>query len=299
MRTFTKIRDLDIKILLEISYKDLLSKCGINKYVNSLCKDNNLWWNKIAIDFPLRGKFIWYTEYRNLYNDNPKKLYEIINEKSKIVNLKSNDYPELAKRIFEEDQLGELSEDDLDFISNQIILKLTELPLLRGDVIHLDWLGNYRNDGKLMWDGEKAVSLYYELDDYGTVPKCFSFPEFPVDHFYSSIEHNKLIWIAPNSLEEIIRNFDEKTQKSFVRDLYQTYPVIAGAIDEEENLIILTSEQFAKYARTFPFFDEEYPSPNYTADVPDGTLLVGRMFGDFNRISQAPQPVIVQEGRVI
>lgn len=281
MRTFTKIRDLDIKILLELSYKDLLSKCGINKYVNSLCTDNNLWRNKIAIDFPLRSKFIWYTEYRNLFNENPRKLYEIINEKSKILNLTSNNFPELAKEIFEEDQLGELSEDDLDFITNQIIPKLSELPLLRGDVIHLDWLGDYRNDGKLIWDGEQVVSLYYELDDYGTVPKSFSFPEFPVNHFYKSIAHNNLIWISPHSIDEIVRNFNEKTQQSFVKDLYQTYPVIAGAIDEAEDLVTLSSEEFEKYVRKFPFFDEEYPSPGYTLNVPDGTLLIGRMFGNF------------------
>ena len=77
MRSFTKIRDLDIKILLELSYKDIIIKSTVNKYVYSLCKDKNLWRQKIAKDFPLRGKYIWCTEYRNMHYENPRKLYEL------------------------------------------------------------------------------------------------------------------------------------------------------------------------------------------------------------------------------
>ena len=138
MRTFTKIRDLDIKILLHLSYKDLISKCVINKYINSLCEDKNLWRNKIAKDFPLRGKFIWYSEYRKLYDDNPRKLYEIIAEKSKIIYLNSEYFPKLVEKFFDETQFQNVSEEDLNFITN--MLPLAELELLRGDVIQFSWI---------------------------------------------------------------------------------------------------------------------------------------------------------------
>lgn len=275
MRTFTKIKDLDIKILLELSYADLVSKCQINKYLNSLCKDNNLWRQKINRDFPLRGKFIWYSPYRKLYEDNPRKLYKIISEKSKIVNLDAKDFPEVAEKIIDEDQFGDMSKEELEWITDQIIPQLAELPLLRGDVIRFKWIGTYENDGKLMWDGEQAISLDYSIDQYGSIPKSFSFPEFPINHFKKSIIHNTIIWIAPEAVEQIVRNFDVNTQKSFVTDLYVTYPVIAGDVDENDSLRILSRKEFETYVRKFPFFDEDYPSASSTS-VERGTFVVGR-----------------------
>ena len=280
MRTFTKVRDLDMKILAELSYKELVNKCSVNKYVADLCQDNNLWRNKIAKDFPLRGKFVWFADYRDMYQNDPRQLYEIINKKSKIVELSGEDFPEMAARIQED----EVSEEDLQWMTDQIIPHLSDLPLLRGDVFHLEWQEEYRNSGKFIWDGEKVLELDGALDDYGAVPKEFSFPEFPIDHFYESIDHNNLIWIAPNKVQEIIKNFNEETQKSFVTDGYETYPVISGATDDEEKLISLTKEQFAKYVMAYPFFDEHFPDAEMTEGIPEGTAVVGRSFGSYERL---------------
>ena len=208
MRSFTKIRDLNIKILLELSYEDIIVKSTVNKYVYSLCKDKNLWRQKIAKDFPLRGNFIWYTEYQNMYNENPRHLYETIAQTSKIVQFTWKDFPELAEKTPPEDCVEGLSEEYLQLATSQIAPKLYKLPLLRGDVIHFQWIGQYRNDGKLMWDGERIVNLDFSLDEeYGSIPNIFTFPEFPFDHFYQSIDHNCLIWIAPKYIEQIIKNY--------------------------------------------------------------------------------------------
>ena len=273
---FSGVKDVDKMILLNLDIESLRNVCQVNKYAAEICNDKSFWRNKITKDFPLRGKFLWYTEYRNLYKNNPKQLYEIVNRKSKIVSLSKKNYPALAKKIPDEDEFGDMR--DLPLINEKILPDLKILPLLRGDVIHFEWIGKYRNDGKLMWTGERVVELYAKLDDYGTVPKDFSFPEFPIDHFYESIDHNNLIWISPEKVQEIIKNFDENTQKSFVTDLYKSIPVKAGAKDNDDKLVHLTKQQFTEYVTKFPFFDDNIDRPEYAEP---GTAVVGAWFGNF------------------
>ena len=276
---FSGVKDVDKMILLKLDIESLRNVCQVNKYAAEICNDKNFWRNKIAKDFPLRGKFIWYTPYRDLYKNSPKQLYEIINRKSKIVSLNKKKYPALAKKF--QDDFGGLSDKDLRLINEKILPDLKKLPLLRGDVIHFEWIGKYRNSGKLMWTGEKAVELYSELDDYGTVTEDFAFPEFPIDHFYESIDHNNLIWISPEKVQEIIKNFDEKSQKSFVTDLYNSIPVIAGAKNEEDKLVRLNREQFADFVTRFPFFDDNIHRPEYAAP---GTGVIAAWFGRVSRL---------------
>src|SRR5579883_2666480 len=165
-RHFTKNKDVDKQILLLLSYRDLLQVCQASRYTRELCSDNQFWRNKIRKDFPKRGANIYYTEYRELWDEAPKELYRIINSPSKIIELNDEDNP----------QLIDITEDELDAkdiaIVNEVILsKLDDLPLLRGDVIHLNWLGDYRNMGKLIWTGEKLVDLDYNVDEYGNIPE--------------------------------------------------------------------------------------------------------------------------------
>ena len=276
---FSGVKDVDKMILLNLDIESLRNVCQVNKYVAEICNDKSFWRNKIAKDFPLRGKFLWYTEYRDLYKNNPKQLYEIINRKSKIVSLSKKNYPALVKKFPDEDEFGDMR--DLRLINEKILADIKKLPLLRGDVIHFEWIGKYRNDGKLMWTGERVVELYSKLDDYGSVPKDFAFPEFPIDHFYDSIDHNNLIWISSEKVQEIIKNFDEKTQKSFVTDSYKSIPVISGAKDEDDKLVRLTKQQFAEYVTKFPFFDDNIHNPEYAES---GTVVVGAWFGCFDRL---------------
>ena len=85
-RTFSKILDVDIKILLELSYKDVINTCQVNSYLSELCKNNSLWRNKLIRDFPKRSASLYYPEYVELFKNDARKLYEIINSKSKIEN---------------------------------------------------------------------------------------------------------------------------------------------------------------------------------------------------------------------
>lgn len=74
-----------------------------------------------------------------------------------------------------------------------------------GDVLHSITAdnANYRNSGKFMyyqksnnsWD-YKVVKLYYEIDDYGSLPPQFTLNDFPdANYFNQSIVHNRIRWI--------------------------------------------------------------------------------------------------------
>lgn len=54
-RSFTKIKDVDIKILNELNDKDLISVCQSNQYANSLCNEDDLWRNRVLIHY---GKYL-------------------------------------------------------------------------------------------------------------------------------------------------------------------------------------------------------------------------------------------------
>ena len=80
------------------------------------------------------------------------------------------------------------------------------LGMSRGDVIHF---GNddYRNNNKLIYDGEKLQELWTDADDYGSVPPTFVCGDEPGDFdigdFEDCIEHNTLNWLSQKKLKEI------------------------------------------------------------------------------------------------
>jgi hypothetical protein len=80
------------------------------------------------------------------------------------------------------------------------------LNLSRGDVVHF---GNdsYRNNNKLIFDGEKLEELWTDVDDYGSVPPtyvCGDGPDdFDIGDFEDIIEHNTINWLSKDKLKEI------------------------------------------------------------------------------------------------
>jgi hypothetical protein len=86
------------------------------------------------------------------------------------------------------------------------------LDLKRGDVVGLvDYPGyGYRNDGKVMWDGQHLVQLTDEIDDYGQVPPIFvvgrefdnakywqhDVQQSENDRPYWMIEHNNFVYAS-------------------------------------------------------------------------------------------------------
>ncbi len=76
--------------------------------------------------------------------------------------------------------------------------------LKRGDIVAFYSLEDaYRNDGKAIFDGQDIVDLYYEEDDYGSIPPTFLVgDEFPIMHWKDNIDHNNIVWINPVGRED-------------------------------------------------------------------------------------------------
>ncbi len=204
---------------LELSPRDVLSLCLSKKsFAKAICNSDVFWRNKIIVDYP---KQVYPLQF---YKEIPKRLYMILTLNSKIIELDENkglkddrydnsdiySFKKMAKRMTK-------------FIGKNIII-YGQL-LKRGDVLHLSWGSTYRNDDKFLWDGEKVVLLDYENDDYGSVPKEFSFPEFRPDYFSESIAHNNIVRLSDEKVNEVIKNFNIETQTSFVTDKYNQYLV--------------------------------------------------------------------------
>jgi hypothetical protein len=75
----------------------------------------------------------------------------------------------------------------------------------RGDVINFG--GSYRNENKMIFDGQKLLQLYTKIDDYGSVPPnfvCGDLPdEFNIGDFENLIDHNSISWLSKDILKKI------------------------------------------------------------------------------------------------
>ena len=80
------------------------------------------------------------------------------------------------------------------------------LGLSRGDVVHFG-KDDYRNNNKLIFDGEKLEHLWTDVDDYGSVPPTFVCgdepDEFDIGNFEDIIDHNNINWLSKKNLKEI------------------------------------------------------------------------------------------------
>ena len=91
-------------------------------------------------------------------------------------------------------------EDDYAFVEHCDLddVLARALPLTpgirRGDVIVLEEFGGYRNDGKLIYDGEKLIPFDDTEDEYGHLPREFTVNEIGSLYVAEVVEHNKLVW---------------------------------------------------------------------------------------------------------
>jgi len=80
---------------------------------------------------------------------------------------------------------------------------------VRGDLIRFTPKGEecqlYRNEGVWIYDGNEIQPLYTEIDDYGSVPPNFKVGNnFKPDHWINKIDHNSIIWLQDEIIENII-----------------------------------------------------------------------------------------------
>ena len=124
-------------------------------------------------------------------------------------------------------ELEAYEEDDLS-----VFTKHKTKEWKRGDVIIVKSQAGYRNRGKVMWDGNKAISLDFEDDDYGSVPKEFKVgEEFSPYHWSlyddkvgAIIDHNRIIRVKFNSeIAKKMNAFVKKCAKQDIKDELESY----------------------------------------------------------------------------
>jgi hypothetical protein len=203
-------KELTQNVAMFLDPLSITSLCQTNSKINyRICRDENFWYNKTVQDYPTRIP-------KSNYGRSWKEIYKLLTERSRVIFLERT----ISGNIYtpEDIDLPDVLIDITNTInSNQDIL------VLRGDIILLSYMGEYRNDGKFIWDGEKAIPLDYNLDDYGHVPRSMQFPEFPPDHFVDSISHNRIFHLSQESKEEFKRNYNPETMTSYVTDQYKKY----------------------------------------------------------------------------
>lgn len=117
------------------------------------------------------------------------------------------------KFIGESDIFWDFSPELLEEI-NKYVSEHKPAELRRGDVVALpsQEIGgtypsrygyNYRNDGKMIYDGGKLIDLRVVEDDYGMLPESFTINEFNyiIDYWDNVICHNGFIWMDVSQFE--------------------------------------------------------------------------------------------------
>jgi len=263
--SFTQVKDLDSVILLKLSYSDLLEALLTTP---RLANDASFWRNKLAKDFPLRSKYLVYPEHIEMKRKNPRKLYEIIMQKAKVIEyfIRKDGFEEMEEMEFLEKYGQKFSEE------------ATIYPLLRGDLVHVKEFGDYRNDGIFIWDGQKLLALDYKYDDYGAWSKEISFPGFDWNHYLWMNGHNNILWLSPEKVEEAIRNFDEEKQCTQLRDTYNTFTIPLHRYASSEKY---SKKEFEDYVRRNPLLDWVEEDGGFYEDYQKEDEMVLVIGGDY------------------
>ena len=280
----TGIKDVDLKILLNLSYNDLLQVEKVSQYMKKLLTDKYFWLSKLETDFSLRSKYIYYRKYLMLKRENPRELYEIIIQKSKIIYLPKyfvSATSEILLDLFNEYDRADPAEDDNDVNGVNVVNKINEilqenlinLPLLRGDMVTTLQEERYRNDNLLCWDGNKFLALNFSADDYGAIPKEMTFPEFPLNHFSESIDHNNIIWLSAEKVQEAIQNMKISKNESEISDMYYKYKL---RVYEDEEY-----DEFPEQYKNREFLTKRFLEHPFVEKLDDEytMLAAGRFYG--------------------
>lgn len=234
---FTGIKDIDIEILIKLDNKSLCSVFKCNRFLHNYSKNENLWRRKMLGEFPKRS--IGFLK-------DPIRMYSLIREKAKLFELTKERYLQSweIKNKYLYGEINKISAADvLNCVTAEIYLNFDNKYIFRGDFIL------FFNNFLLIWTGEKAIFLdAFTILGNNMIPKEFSFPEFPLDHFHNSMVYS--IYISPEKMKEAIINFSELEQRSFITDLQNTYFVKIPWTHH------ITREQFAEHITKHPYIDD-------------------------------------------
>lgn len=142
-----------------------------------------------------------------------------------------------------------LKNDDIeerDLKAALTILKMSSADLIFGDLIVFESVSGYRNEGVAIFDGNKIVRLYYDVDDYGSLPKKFQVikDDVPIDYWKDldnqrGIKHNDIVWFDHKIVrDQCLKNlkYQKNSDNKYVIHTYfiynsKTYYIIFEYVD--------------------------------------------------------------------
>jgi hypothetical protein len=152
------------------------------------------------------------------------------------------------------DEVYEVSEvglaKGLEYLQNE--------DLVFGDLVEYEYVmngepkGRYRNDGLVIYDGEKLVNLYRNLDEYGSLHIIFQVIRkgVPLDYWNDFIDHNYYVWFDISPVyEEINDNIDREGESIFTYFHYENEKYYIALINNGEGKSI---EEFKEYLLKSP-----------------------------------------------
>jgi len=111
---------------------------------------------------------------------------------------------------------------------------------------------NYRNNNKLIFDGEKFVKLCIKYDSYGSVPPEFTVGdnegEFNIGSFEKCIDHNTINWLSKDKLKEVDFYIKDDNVMGFVEIRGFKWDIVFSIFEDETfNSINRSSHTNKKY----------------------------------------------------
>jgi hypothetical protein len=159
--------------------------------------------------------------------------------KSKIWRIDENvEVPQIKENIGE-------NENDVKILEKLARKELDFSKLNRGDIVHFISLGDYRNQGKVIFDGKHFVILDDGTDEYGNLPRQFHVQEFPTpDYFSEAIDHNSIIWLKTTGKPLTLVSSKNGIYKYLTSDgytIYHTDKNLQNKYEKEEEIMMYYS----------------------------------------------------------
>ena len=206
----------DLHFKIQKAILDLEKEFGITTIVN-----NN----------SINNKYTYTSEYeKNIYKygNNP---YELLEYRRNLINgvIECNTI-EVPISIYSStaDDFPDTEYDfDIDDVNNKVLNYVLDKNIKRGDLVHLQSYGGYREDGILMYDGYKII-----IPDSGHLSEYFNIPdefnvtiEFPPNYWNGTDLFSPSFKLIPNDREigEIMDSFEYNSDEGYAISYFNRF----------------------------------------------------------------------------
>lgn len=202
-------------IILNVDYTDLLSIACVSKRFMLICSCESHFKQRLEIEYPGVKKR---DDMTNL------SIYKI---------LKNYEYGraqliEIPESVYQVDDQNE--EDVSLIILSEVFLSYIQeenLQVKRGDIVHFEFEGDYRNSGIYVYNGKDLSLLDYDNNPYGSISKEFSICDDDLSFSYKYWEDvcdysEDVHFIYTQYIDQMIDNIKFKSEEKDC-DIFETH----------------------------------------------------------------------------